>query len=46
MSSGRYDYAFLGAGALCLVAAALSLAFRRGETKPALRGAPSLATGD
>ena len=29
VSSGRYDLAFLGAGALCLGAAALSLAFRR-----------------
>jgi predicted MFS family arabinose efflux permease len=32
VSSGRYDWAFLGAGALCLGAAALSLAFRRGRT--------------
>ena len=32
VSSGRYDLAFLGAGALCLGAAALSLAFRRGRT--------------
>jgi MFS family permease len=29
VSSGRYDWAFLGAGALCLGAAGLSLAFRR-----------------
>jgi MFS family permease len=27
--TGRYDYAFMGAGALCLVAAGLSLSFRR-----------------
>jgi predicted MFS family arabinose efflux permease len=31
VSSGRYDRAFLGAGALCIGAAALSLAFRRGR---------------
>ena len=31
VSSGRYALAFLGAGALCLGAAALSLAFRRGR---------------
>ena len=31
VTSGRYDRAFLAAGALCLGAAALSLAFRRGR---------------
>jgi MFS family permease len=33
--TGRYDYAFMGAGALCLVAAGLSLGFRyrRGEVE-------------
>jgi MFS family permease len=31
VSSGRYDWAFLGSGALCIGAAALALAFRRGE---------------
>lgn len=31
VSSGRYDWAFLGAGALCIGAAALSLAFRHGR---------------
>jgi len=30
VSSGRYDWAFLGSGALCIGAAALALAFRRG----------------
>jgi MFS family permease len=29
VTSGRYDWAFIGAGALCIGAAALSLAFRR-----------------
>jgi MFS family permease len=43
VSSGRYDWAFLGAGALCLGAAALSLAFRR-ETSPATPPALPLAT--
>jgi MFS family permease len=33
VTSGRYDWAFIGAGALCIGAAALSLAFRR---EPAL----------
>ena len=40
VSSGRYDYAFFGAGALCLVAAALSLAFRRGTATEAARAVP------
>jgi MFS family permease len=38
--TGRYDYAFMGAGALCLVAAGLSLSFRRaravGDDAPSL----------
>jgi predicted MFS family arabinose efflux permease len=46
VSSGRYDYAFFGAGALCLGAAALSLAFRRGETASAPYRTPALAAGD
>ncbi|HEU4723298.1 MAG TPA: MFS transporter [Gemmatimonadaceae bacterium] len=33
VSSGRYDWAFLGAGALCIGAAALSLAFRHGPAE-------------
>jgi MFS family permease len=43
VSSGRYDWAFLGAGALCLGAAALSLAFRRERAPSTPRGLP-LAT--
>jgi MFS family permease len=43
VSSGRYDYAFIGAGALCLVAAALALAFRRGAVRETPVGAPVLA---
>jgi predicted MFS family arabinose efflux permease len=43
VSSGRYDWAFLGAGALCIGAAALSLAFRR-ETASATPRALPLAT--
>jgi MFS family permease len=46
VSSGRYDYAFFGAGALCLVAAGLSLTFRRGGVRDASIGAPALASGD
>jgi MFS family permease len=46
VGSGRYDYAFLGAGVLCLGAAGLSLAFRRGEVSETPLGAPVLATGD
>ena len=46
VSSGRYDYAFIGAGALCLVAAALSLAFRRGSVTATPLGAPALSAGD
>ena len=43
VSSGRYDWAFVGAGALCLGAAALSLAFRREPAPSSPRGLP-LAT--
>ncbi len=43
VSSGRYELAFLGAGALCLGAAALSLAFRREPAPSTPRGLP-LAT--
>ena len=43
VSSGRYDWAFLGAGALCIGAAALSLAFRRQPASSAPRALP-LAT--
>ena len=43
VSSGRYDSAFLGAGALCIGAAALSLAFRREPASSAQRALP-LAT--
>jgi MFS family permease len=40
VSAGRYDLAFLGAGALCLGAAALSLAFRRDPAENAPRTLP------
>jgi hypothetical protein len=40
VSSGRYDLAFLGAGALCLGAAALSLAFRREPIEDMPRALP------
>jgi sugar phosphate permease len=43
VSSGRYDLAFFGAGALCIGAAALSLAFRR-ETASSTPHALPLAT--
>jgi MFS family permease len=43
VSSGRYDWAFLGAGALCIGAAALSLAFRRDTVSSKPRALP-LAT--
>ena len=46
VSSGRYDNAFIGAGLLCLGAAGLSLAFRRGASSETPRGAPVLAAGD
>lgn len=43
VTSGRYDWAFLGAGVLCIGAAALSLAFRRGrdESTPAALPLPT-----
>jgi MFS family permease len=40
VSSGRYDWAFLGSGALCIGAAALALAFRRGEREKAPHALP------
>jgi sugar phosphate permease len=40
VSSGRYDWAFLGSGALCIGAAALALAFRRGARETAPRVLP------
>jgi predicted MFS family arabinose efflux permease len=40
VSTGRYDWAFLGSGALCIGAAALALAFRRGQTEEAPHGLP------
>jgi MFS family permease len=43
VSAGRYAPAFLGAGALCIGAAALSLAFRR-DTASSTPGALPLAT--
>ena len=43
VSSGRYDWAFLGAGALCIGAAALSLAFRREREDAPARGRPLAA---
>ncbi|MDB4883481.1 MAG: yhjX [Gemmatimonadetes bacterium] len=46
VSTGKYDNAFLGAGLLCLVAAGLSLAFRRDAVTETPRGAPVLAAGD
>ena len=46
VSSGRYDNAFIGAGLLCLVAAGVSLAFRRGAVTRAPRGETVLAAGD
>ena len=46
VSTGRYDNAFIGAGLLCLVAAGVSLAFRRGAVTRAPRGETVLAAGD
>ena len=43
VTSGRYDWAFIGAGTLCLGAAALSLAFRREPVVPTPRGLPLAA---
>ncbi len=40
VSTGRYDWAFLGSGVLCLCAAALALAFRRGRTEEEPHGPP------
>ena len=40
VSSGRYDWAFLGSGAMCIGAAALALAFRRGEREKAPHALP------
>jgi hypothetical protein len=45
VSTGRYDLAFIGAGALCLSAAALSLAFRRGTPPIVDRDRGSTAIG-
>lgn len=44
VSSGRYDAAFLGAGALCIGAAALSLAFRRERDAAPATGRPLAPT--
>jgi sugar phosphate permease len=38
---GTYDYAFVSAGVLCLLAAGLSLRIRRGEAVPALVPSPA-----
>jgi predicted MFS family arabinose efflux permease len=43
VTSGRYDWAFIGAGALCIGAAALSLAFRREPTGSTSHGLPLAA---
>ncbi len=40
VSTGRYDWAFFGSGALCIGAAALALAFRRGRTEEAPNALP------
>jgi hypothetical protein len=40
VSTGRYDWAFFGSGALCIGAAALALAFRRGRTEETPHGLP------
>jgi MFS family permease len=39
--TGRYDYAFVGAGALCIVAALLSLSFRSAQRYRERPGVPS-----
>jgi sugar phosphate permease len=44
VSTGRYDWAFFGSGALCLGAAALALAFRRGRTEAPPHGSPLPST--
>ena len=43
VSAGRYDWAFLGAGMLCIGAAALSLAFRRAPAGSMPHGLPLAA---
>jgi MFS family permease len=40
VSTGRYDCAFMGSGVLCICAAALALAFRRGRTEETPHGLP------
>ncbi|HEX7940320.1 MAG TPA: MFS transporter [Gemmatimonadaceae bacterium] len=40
VSTGRYDWAFIGSGVLCICAAALALAFRRSRTEEAPHGLP------
>jgi len=40
VSTGRYDWAFVGSGVLCLCAAALALAFRRGRRENAPHALP------
>jgi MFS family permease len=40
VSTGRYDWAFLGSGALCIGAAVLALAFRRGTAESTPHGLP------
>lgn len=39
--TGRYDYAFVGAGALCIVAALLSLSFRTARRQETRSGVPN-----
>jgi MFS family permease len=43
VTSGRYDWAFIGAGTLCIGAAALSLAFRRVPAGSTRHGLPLAA---
>jgi MFS family permease len=43
VTSGRYDWAFIGAGVLCIGAAALSLAFRRQQAGSTRHGLPLAA---
>src|SRR5689334_13523302 len=40
VSTGRYDWAFMGSGVLCIGAAALALAFRRDRVEDAPHGLP------
>jgi MFS family permease len=44
VTTGRYDWAFFGSGALCIGAAALALAFRRGRTEVPPHGSPLPST--